>query len=199
MSIVSRSEIYVKAERGGDWLDEFLRIYSDMKTQPSSIDDILSAINNKRGETVESVLQKYREQTGLNAITSGNYEPNQTKTASFTPLSIRHATINANPNNVLTVIQKDPTIQKAIDSLCEHSGGNKGTHSIINFLRNKLGKELVSYTDQDLIKYIEDRKKSFKKDEPVEDMADVGKAGLDGKEQYGDDVADYIQHGQPGK
>lgn len=194
MSIVSRNEIYVKAERGGDWLNEFLRIYAEMKPQPSSIDDILRAITDKRGETVESVVQKYREQTGLDALS--NDEPAQIKTASFTPLSIRHANLNAS-QSVLTVIQNDPSIQKAIDSLCEHSGGNKSTHAIINFLRNKLGKELVSYTDQDLIKYIEDRKKSFKKEEPAEDLADVGKAGLDSKENYGDDVADYIQHGRP--
>lgn len=197
MTKVSRNEIFVKAERGGDWLDDFVRIYSEMKDEPTSIDEILGAINNKRSETIDSVMEKYREQAGLNAL-SGS-EQMHVKTASTTPLSVRHAALQGTPSAV-SIIQKDPSVEKAIDSLCKHSGGTKSTHAIINYLRNVLGKELVSYTDKDLIKYIEDRKKAFRHEEPVEDMADVGMVGLeDDKDLYGDGVADYVQHGQPGE
>jgi len=65
-------------------------------------------------------------------------------------------------------------------------------------LRNRLGKELVSYTDQDLIDYIEDRKMAFKKEHSSDDdlVADVGQVGIDSSEYREDGIADYVQHGE---
>ena len=111
------------------------------------------------------------------------------------------ANLNNEDQSIVLLIKQDPSMVKAIDSFCEHSGGTKNTHSIINFIRNKLSKDRVSYTDKELLKYIEDRKKAFMKDdvEPDPDK-DIGEAGLSSvKEDYGDSVADYVQHGQPGE
>lgn len=200
MSKISRNDVFVRSERGPDWLDDFLHIYSQSSKSPSSIDEILSAINNKKAETVESVVENYRKQVGLDALADDENNESHVKQASRTPLSIRHAQLN-NEDSIVLVIKQDPSMIKAIDSFCEHSGGTKNTHSIINFLRSKLGKEKVSYTDQDLIDYIEERKSSFRKDDvEADENKDVGEAGLSNVEDdYGDRMADYVQHGQPGE
>jgi len=83
----------MRSERGPDWFHEFLEIYSQAADKPASVDDILNAINDKRSETVESVVADYRKQVGLDAFSQDD-EQAQIKQASFTPLSIRHAKLN---------------------------------------------------------------------------------------------------------
>jgi len=61
MTTVSRNNIYVRDERGGDWFNEFLESFANDK--PSSVQDVLEAINNKRTETVESVVFNRRRKT----------------------------------------------------------------------------------------------------------------------------------------
>lgn len=197
MTKVSRNDLFMRSEKGPSWLDEFLESYAktDDKSQASSISDILNAIQDKRGETVASVVENYRQQVGLDMV---NAEPQVKQASDKMSLSNRHASLNAEDQDVVLLIQKDPSIVKAIDSFCEHSGGTKGTHAIINFLRNKLGKDKVSYTDKELIDFIEGRKKSFKEgDEEL--VIEVGEVGLSGDgDDYDDKVADYVSHGKPG-
>lgn len=112
--------------------------------------------------------------------------------SSFRPLSIRHAEEKI---DIVSVIEQNPELKAAIDSFCEHTGGTKSTHSIINFLRNMLGNEIIKFTDEDLIKYIENHKKSRKTSPAKKDNLDVGRIGIDSGEEFNDDTADYIEHG----
>jgi len=95
--------------------------------------------------------------------------------------------------SVIVLIEKDPKIKSDIHSICEHSGGHRNTLSIVNFLRDILGKELVSFSDGDLKEYIESIKKEYKNDLDDQDV-DAGLIGL--KDEDEDKTADYIEHGK---
>ncbi|MFA5024662.1 MAG: RNA ligase family protein [Patescibacteria group bacterium] len=114
----------------------------------------------------------------------------EVKMANFRPLSIRHA---EEKQDVVTIITNSPELKSAIDSFVEHSGGNKSTHSIIQFLREKLGNDIIKFTDRSLIDYIENKKKESKS-LSVDDYLDIGRVGIDKDDQYEDDVADYVTH-----
>lgn len=119
----------------------------------------------------------------------------EVKMSSLRPLSIRHAAelkCEDKPSVVL-IIEKDPKIKADLHSLCQHSGGHKGIHSIIQFLRETLGNDLVSFSDNDLNEYIEKIKSQYKQ-ELNETQGDPGMVGLDGDDT--DQVADYITHGK---
>jgi hypothetical protein len=156
----------------------------------------MNAINNTQAKTVENVVKDYRNQVGLDKVNANeddgdNPECKKSK-ASFRPLSKRHAMqLNQTPSVVL-VIKEDPQLEKDVDSLCRHSGGTKSTHSIIQFLREKLGEDRVSYTDDELKKYIEDNKSKYKIDVDDSDF-DVGLVGVVDLSEYDDDVADYAK------
>ena len=197
MTKVTRNDLFVRDENGPDWFNEFLRSFSNSK--PSTVNDILEAITNKKGETVESVVQSYREQVGLDALSqpedTDNIKTSTTKQASSVrPLSIRHA--QEENKSVVEMIESSPELRSAVDSFCEHSGGTKNTHSIIRFLRDRLGKNAVSYTDEELLDYIEQRKDRFRKDIKEDNKVDFGLVGTDAQEDYEDNVADYTSHGE---
>lgn len=99
-------------------------------------------------------------------------------------------------DDVVILIMNDESLKNAIDSLLEHSGGSKSSHSIINWLRNKLGKEKVSYTDDNLINYIKERQEYFKQNLTEDPFDDIGRIGTD--HDYTDTTADYINHGTSG-
>ncbi len=187
---VSRSDIFVRDEKGPAWFDEFLRSLADSK--PGATQDILDAINN---DTVDGKVQDYREQIGLDALSTAEEESDtvkhsNVKEASVRPLSIRHA---EELQSVIEMIDDNPELRSAIDSFCEHSGGTKNTHSIIQFVRSKLGKDVVSYSDEELKKYIDQRKKYFKHN-MTDKAVDVGLISLNPQENLDDNVADYATH-----
>ena len=106
-------------------------------------------------------------------------------------LSIKQA-----QNDIVELFEKNPEIKNMIDSFCQHSGGTKSTNSIINRLREKLGNELVRFSDKDLINYIEERKHHYKEHLSEDSSSfEVGMVGTDPGETYEDNVADYITHG----
>jgi hypothetical protein len=191
MTKVSRNDIFIRDENGPEWFEEFLRSLAGQKQ--SSLQDILDSINNQRSKTIESVVQSYREQVGLDALAKDDDNTTTTvkKSEASRRLSIRHA-INEEQTNIIEKIKSDPDIQAAVDSMLQHSGGNKKTHAIIDFLRDKLGADLVSYTDDALNEYIEEKRKNFKSIEEKENPSHVGLVGLE--DEYDDDVADYILH-----
>lgn len=189
MTVVSRSDVYMRSEKGPSWFDEFLK--SMAENNPSSVKEIMDAINNKQGETVEGVVQSYREQVGLDAVSKDDSEGEQVKNAHFRPLSIRHAKMGPE-ESALPKLKDKPEIMKDIDSMCEHSGGTKNTLSIMNFLRDRYGKELVSFSDQELRDYIEERKKRFYNES--DEVYDVGLVGQERHEDFEDDIADYQTH-----
>ncbi len=116
----------------------------------------------------------------------------KTSKASLRPLSIRHA--NEDAESIVERIKKDPELQKAIDSHCEHSGGTKNIHSLIYFLRNLLGKD-VSFSDEELKEYLEGRKKHYKENVvPERSSEDVGRVGTDATEEHDDEVADFMRY-----
>jgi len=298
MSKITRNDIYVRSENGGGWFDEFLRSLAEEKE--SSVQDVIDAIQYKRSETVQGVVDKYRKMVGLDNIKAyenetdlevkasmfekvyrnspktlelknkidefadslanwnlkydefpsinkwvdknmddfpygqdevieylgnvmssrsqsywdtsveGRTHPDKKKlmavladlagdegktAASCRPLSIRHAKIMDDKKDIILIIDKDPKIREDIKSMCEHSGGTKNTHSIINHLREKLGKDLISYSDNDLIDFIEKVKKEYQGD-TEEQSADVGKVGTDIEDHPEDNAADYITHGK---
>lgn len=92
------------------------------------------------------------------------------------------------------IFQKHPEIVKDIDSLCQHSGGHKSLHSILNFLRDKLGPELISFSDEELIKYIENKKSQYTVD-PHTPSYEAGLVGVQDQD-YSDNQAEYFKTGK---
>lgn len=195
MTKVSRDDVFIRDEKGPDWFEDFLRSFSSNEKN-SSVQDIIDAMTNRRGNTIESVVQSYREQVGLDALANDTEEDVNIKEASTIELefsrklSIRQA--EQENKSVVDIINSDSSIKAAIDSMLEHSGGTKKVHSIIGFLRDRLGENTVSYTDKELNKYIIDRKKHFSSLTEEEGPANVGLIGLD--DDHDDDVADYVLH-----
>lgn len=97
-------------------------------------------------------------------------------------------------SNIVQLIEQHPDIIRDIDSLCSHSGGHKPTHSIINFLREKLGRELISYSDKELIDYIEGKKFQYKDTCHHRQQYDAGSVGIKQDNQADDQIADYYTH-----
>lgn len=190
MSEISRSDMHLRSEKGPDWFNDFLRVMSNQN--PSTVKDIMNTINDKRGETVEGIVENYREQVGLDSLGRDDEAKEQVKEAQFRPLSKRHAKMGPSHSS-LPKLKENPEVLKDIDSLCEHSGGTKNTHSIMAHLRDKFGKELVSFSDSDLKEFIEERKSNFHNPAPEEEY-DVGLVGQEKKEDFQDDIADYQTH-----
>lgn len=183
---IYRNDIYVRSESGGAWFNEFL--HSLAETKESSYQELIDAINYKKSETVKGVVDEYRKMVGLDRVESSSDNSSECRS-----LSVRHAKIL--DNDIVSIIEKDPKLREEIRSLCEHSGGTKNTHSIIDHLRGKLGKELVSYSNSDLVDYIEKAKKEYQGD-VEEQSADVGRVGIETEDNPEDNVADYITHGK---
>ena len=209
MPKIYRNDIYVRDEKGGEWFNEFLRSFAE-KDEPPTTQSILDAVNQKRGETIESVVSKYRAAVGLDSIAETENETDNEIIAmsSIRPISIRHAQMLADDENdkeglgneenqgVVVIIEGDPNIKADLESMLESSGGTKNTHAIINFLREILGSDLVSYSDDDLITYIDDMKGKYTIDLPEEPGGYAGKVGTEPSESYDDDTADYVEHGK---
>lgn len=175
----NRSDEFMRSEKGPDWFDEFL------KQLASPNQEIISTIHDIKAETVQSLTDKYRSQVGLDLIANDSDKIVVTAAKSPKPISKRAANKPA--------IQDIPEVQQAVDSFCQHSGGTKSTHAILHNLRKMLGKENISYTDQELMDYINDRKKQFynpNKDVPI---SDPGAAGTE--KEYGDSAAEYANRG----
>lgn len=196
MSNVSRSDLYASDEKGPEWFNEFLRSFSGASDKPTSVQEILSAIEGKRTETVDSVVQDYRQQVGLDLVrsTDGNDEQNiKQASTNFRPLSIRHA---EEKGSVIDKIKSDPELVSAIESLCRHSGGTKKIQSLITFLREKLGNE-ISFSDDGVVEYLNECKDRFRENATPDMNADYqGLVGTtdDSAIDRDDDVADYIKY-----
>jgi len=108
----------------------------------------------------------------------------------FRPLSIRHA---EEAPSVVQMIKDDPKVNEAVESHCEHSGGTKNIHTLIHFLRDLLGKD-VSFSDEELKEYLEERKMRYKEEAPDKGSENVGRIGIDSKEDHDDDMADYMRY-----
>lgn len=189
---ITRNDIYVRSESGGAWFNEFL--HSLAETKESSYQELIDAINCKKSESVQGVVDEYSKMVGLNSVEASVNDSELVSRASR-PLSVRHAKMIDESYDVVSAIEKDPRLMEDIRSLCEHSGGTKNTHAIIDYLRSKMGKDLVSYSDSDLIKYIEQAKKGYQGD-MEEHSTDVGRVGTDTEDHPEDNAADYITHGK---
>lgn len=192
---VSRSDVYARSEHGGDWFDEFLRNYDvNKKAYPTSIQEIMGIITDKRGETVESVVKKYREQVGLDLVTSSEEEEDNVKMASCSkrPLSIRYA---EEKKSIVEAIESNKGLKMAIESLCKHSGGHKPIQSLIGFIRKEIGND-VSYSDDQLEQYLMDMKSKYQTYQgEANDGSYVGLVGLDNNNHiYDDNTADYMNN-----
>lgn len=197
---VSRSDIYARDERGPAWFDEFLYSFSRSEESTTegklSVQEILNAINNKRTETVDSVVQDYRKQVGIDLVQSSDdvHEQNiKRASANFRPLSIRHAEKKV---SVIDKIKSDPELVSAIESLCRHSGGTKKIQSLITFIRNHMG-DAVSFSDEGVVKYLNECKDKFRENIAPDLNADhVGLVGTtnDSTMDRDDDIADYIKN-----
>ena len=189
---VTRNDIYTRDEKGGEWFDEFLRSFADEKE--GSIQDVMDAIQSKKGETVQGIVDKYKIMVGIDSVADNDTLSTLESKASFRPISIRHAEHHV-PESIVVIIEKDPVVKEGIRSMCEHSGGTKNTHSIMDFIREKLGKDLINYSDENLVKYIEDIKKSYRDEATEESHNDVGRVGIE-TDDHTEDTADYITHGK---
>lgn len=190
MTNVSRSDVYARDEKGPDWFNDLLESLANQK--PGTVQDILGAIKNTEAKSVDSVVQNYRKQVGLDALTADTRDHETIKEASkkFRPLSIRHF---AEKQSALALVESDEGLKQMIDSFCQHSGGTKSTHSIIARLREQLGDNSIDYNDEDLNNYIESRKNYFKHD-MTDKVLDVGLVGTDSNEEPADLTADYATY-----
>jgi hypothetical protein len=181
---IERSDEFIRSESGGETFQELFRL---LTAQPNT-QDLLNAINGKRTETVESLVQSYREQVGLDLITADEAEL-EVKTASIKkakPISQRHKL--AEPK-VLILLQQDPALLGEVESLCTHSGGHKSNHALIDLLRERLGKDDVSLSDPELHKFLDELKTRVK--QPVEHHHhDPGAVGTRSNSTE-DNAADY--------
>ena len=112
--------------------------------------------------------------------------------SSFRPLSIRHAEEH---KSIVELIENDPQLKVDLENMCAGSGGMKPTLTIINFLRDQLKNELVSFTDKELIEYINKIKDAHKQNITGRKTVDVGRVGTTTEGNNEDNVADYILHG----
>jgi len=176
MSKIYRNDIFVKPEKGGDEVfNEFLRICRDQK-------DVLDAVIGKKTNSgAAEVVQQYREAVGLDLIK----EADKKEAKPF--ISKRAAN--------LAILEKYPELVKMIDSFCASSGGTKSTHSILNQLREKFGHD-ISFSDSELMEYIEEHKKRHHHDHSKDQNFDVGRVGIDHDSDFSDNVADYMSHGR---
>lgn len=182
---ISRSGMSYAGENGPDWLNDFLQDFANKKSESSTIsEEIMSAFKEN---TVEGVVENYRNMVGLDQVKTASK-----KVAPFRPLSARHAQ-EEDEDNIILIIEKNPGIQRDIESLCRHSGGHKDHQSIINYLRKILGNK-VSYTDDKLIDYIKEVKSKYQQNY-VEQDADIGLVGTDHAAIEENTTADYITHG----
>ncbi len=201
---IYRNDIYVRSETGGEWFEEFLQSFAESKAY--SLQNMLDTMNQKKGQSVENIVNQYKEMVGLETM-ADQPDANITSTVSnfSRPISIRHAEEleskeeeleSEESKTILLIIKENPEIDADIHSLCENSGGTKNTHSIISFLRESLGNELVSYNDDDLVQYIDDVKKQYYV-HTIEPLGNAGRVGLDDHEDSNqDNVADFIEHGK---
>lgn len=183
----SREDIYAPAESGGEVFKELMILLEKNSNNQS----LTKTIVEKKLETIDDVVAKYREETGLDNVLSDKEEQHK-KIASFKStkyISIRHKKASES----LTLIEKHPEIIKDIESICIHSGGTKSLHSIINYLQEKLGKENISHSDENLIKFIEKKLNEHKEDECNTNF-EAGKIGLENENNPIDTIADYANN-----
>ena len=69
MTKVTRSDFFVRDETGPAWFNDFLRSFSGAKS-PNVLQEIIDAITNKKLQTVEGLVQDYKEQVGLDMLGS---------------------------------------------------------------------------------------------------------------------------------
>lgn len=112
--------------------------------------------------------------------------------SSFRPLSIRHA---EERKSIVDIIESNPQLKMDLENMCAGSGGTKPTLTIINFLRDQLRGELVSFSDQELIDYINKIKDAHKQNMTGKKTVDVGRVGTTTEDNNEDNVADYVTHG----
>lgn len=298
MSKITRSDVYARDERGGSWFEDFLESFAQEKEAYTQ--EIMNAIHNKKSQSVQGIVDQYREMVGLDSVANTDDDESEGtvvrasmfekvyknspktlelkekiedfgdrlshwnlerdefpdvdkwvdenmkdfpygqdevksylgdvmtrrsqiywntsldsrmypdkkrllgilsdlagdegKSSENKPLSTRHANLEKQ-KNVVDIIENDPELKNDIVSLCRHSGGNKSIHSIIDRIREKLGRDLVSYSDSSLIDYINKIKEDFK--EPRnKDNSDIGMVGTESEESPEDNAADYITHGK---
>lgn len=195
MTEVSRNDLYMKDEKGPEWFDDFLRSLADNANEASVDQEIMSAINNKRGETVESVVRDYREQVGLDIVQSSDDDEGSSvkqasiKTKPFKPLSIRHA----EQKSIVDDIKQRDGLVNALESMCKHSGGTVKMPALINFLRKEIGNN-VSFADEGLKEYLTELKEKFMEAKTPEESSYVGLVGLTDDDNYDDDAADYATY-----
>lgn len=189
---ISRNDVYVRDEKGPEWFEDFLRSLA----QQSTTQNILDAINQKRGETVEGVVSKYREMVGLDVLADDN-ETEIKSEASMRPISVRHAKeLDKDQKDVVIIIESDPKLKADFESILKGSGGTKNTHAVLHFLRGLLGSDLVSYSDDHLIQYIDEMKKKYLGTKVEEPSGYAGRVGTEPIEEFNDHAADFMGHGK---
>ena len=183
---IERSDIYIKSESGGEVFEELAKLLSKTSSDAAT-QELLSAINNKRMETVNDIVARYKKETGLDIVLSE--DDSVVKTASVIQkfVSKRHK-IAQHP------ILSDVDACKDIESFCQCSGGHKSIHAIIHALREKLGREDISYTDPALVKFIEDCQAKHKETCPNHEKSfEVGQIGTVNEDNHEDQTADYFR------
>jgi hypothetical protein len=93
-----------------------------------------------------------------------------------------------------TSILSNPEVIQDIESFCSCSGGHKSLHSIILAMREKLGREDISYTDPDLIAFINKCKAKHQQSCSQDHQHfEAGQVGTQKDDHNEDRVADYFK------
>jgi hypothetical protein len=262
MSSFSRDDTYARSESGGEVLGELFNLLSKTSAADPSIQDLLNAINNKRGESVSDVVARYREQTGLDLVLSENEAtvkvaagPKSVPETEHIQRSLHHwvqdwaavmtaftdlhnklvdtdelladqlyremqpiedamrSALQVYHQSNLTELLQRPSLSKRqaqtatphpilsdagacadIESFCSCSGGHKSPLSIILSLREKLGREDISYTDPELLAFINKCKAKHQQSCSQDHQHfEAGQVGTQKDDHNEDRVADYFK------
>lgn len=141
-----------------DWMTE-------LSKSAYSFEDILGRVVDKKLETVQGVVDRYKEMIGLADI---NNEEDFKKEADDIKSEAE--------SEIVQKIEDDQGLKSDIESMFEHSGGHKDVYSVVKLLRNYFNDDLVTYSDKELVDYIKKIQSQYKKDLPKPDV-DAGNLG----------------------
>jgi hypothetical protein len=174
---ITRNDIYERAERGPEWLESFFRSFAENQNE-----EIVNIIKN--APDVASIVKSYRDMVCLDAALS---EDETVKTAG---VKGRQLSKRAEEKSTVDVLKADENLLKQVESLLHNSGGHKKTVTIIRFLRDELGKESASFSDEELKDFIEHLREKHQPHTP-DCECDAGKVGLNKEDFAGDGKAEY--------
>ena len=159
----------------------------------TSVMTAFTDLHNKLVETDEGLAdQLYREMLPIEDAMKEAFQAY--KQSELPELLQRHMLSKRQAQVKTTSILDNPEVVQDIESFCSCSGGHKSLHSIILSLREKLGREDISYTDPELIAFINKCKAKHQQSCSQDHRHfEAGQVGTQKDDHNEDRVADYFK------